>query len=150
MPAAPKDRPSPDPARPDAKATTPAEPALAEAAPQAAPANSQASGDPATAPFRDDAWQDDYRTALRVALARHHHYPPRARRFRLSGQVTVRFTIRRDGRFEHIELAQSSGEELLDRAALETVQRLGHFQPLPEDYSEDSWTLSVPLVYRRS
>jgi len=95
-----------------------------------------------------DAWRDPYRSALRAALARHHHYPPRARRFGLSGVVQVAFSIRRDGRFADIRIQHSSDVELLDQAALDTVRRLGHFRPLPADYSDDSWAVSVPLVYR--
>lgn len=94
------------------------------------------------------AWRDSYRDALRTALARHHHYPARARRFGLTGEVLVAFSIDRDGSFHDIHVARSSEAELLDQAALATVQRLGRFRPLPATYSEDSWAVSVPLVYR--
>lgn len=127
----------------DARAT-PASPPPVETVATSGDIASQASAAPAAG-----AWQDDYRSALRNALARHHHYPARARRFGMSGTATVRFAILRDGHFENIMLARSSGADLLDQAALVTVQRLGRFQPLPGDYSEDSWTVSVPLVYRR-
>ena len=93
-------------------------------------------------------WRGGYQAALRDALARQHHYPPRARRFGLSGEVVVAFTIVRNGDFTDIHLARSSGAGLLDQAALDTVRRLGHFRPLPADYSEDSWAVSAPLVYR--
>lgn len=96
----------------------------------------------------DPSWRDDYLTSLRTALARLHHYPARAHRFGLSGEVLVAITISRNGQFSDIRLIRSSDAELLDQAALDTVRRLGHFLPLPADYSEDSWVVSVPLVYR--
>jgi len=96
----------------------------------------------------DADWRDNYQIALRAALARQHRYPPRARRFGLSGEVLVAFTIEHDGQFSAIHLARSSNADLLDRAALDTVRRLGRFRPLPADYSEDGWAVSVPLVYR--
>lgn len=96
----------------------------------------------------EEDWQPAYRSALRSALAREHHYPARARRFGLSGTARVAFVIARDGRFRDIHLAGSTGAALLDRTALETVRRLGRFRPLPPSYSGDGWAVSVPLVYR--
>lgn len=110
--------------------------------------NRQAEVD-ATAPAQPGTdWRDDYRSALRDALAAQHRYPPRARRFGLSGEARVGFRIRRDGGFDDIHLVHSSDAELLDGAALATVRRLGRFRPLPRSYSEDSWAVEVPLVYR--
>lgn len=93
-------------------------------------------------------WRDSYRHDLHAALARHHRYPDRARRFGLSGEVQVGFAIARDGHFDDIHLVRSSDAALLDQAALATVRRLGRFRPLPRSYSEDSWEVEVPLVYR--
>lgn len=123
---------------PSARFTEPAPPRSAGAAP--AQASPPAGGAP--------AGSDAYLAALHAALARAHHYPPRARRFGLTGTATVRFTITRDGRFTRIALAQGTGHELLDEAALDTVRQVGRFRPLPEGYSADGWTVSVPLVYR--
>jgi protein TonB len=133
-------------------------PRTAAAAPPAPPTPAVAKPDQAAAASRPSAtaeagtpsqtWRADYRSALRNALARYHQYPTQARRFGLSGVVEVGFVIRRDGVFENIHVVHSSHAQLLDQAALDTVRRLGRFRPLPEDYSEDSWALSVPLVYR--
>ncbi len=104
---------------------------------------------PSSAPADADDWQDDYSRALRAALAQRHQYPRRAARFGLTGTAQVTFTIRRDGRFTDIGITASTGSALLDQAALDTVRRLGRFLPLPDGYSAEGWTLSVPLVYRR-
>jgi len=138
-PAAPA-APSPRPAEAAAPAVAARPPSIATPG-NTTPVQARDSG---TAPD----WRDSYQDALRAALARQHHYPPRARRFGLSGQVLVAFTIEHDGQFSAIHLARSSNADLLDRAALDTVRRLGRFRPLPADYSEDRWAVSVPLVYR--
>lgn len=125
---------------PETPEPTPAQPAAA--GPVAATASEPAPATP------ESDWRDSYRQDLRAALARHHSYPNRARRFGLSGEVLVGFAIARDGHFDDIHLARSSDAEVLDRAALATVRRLGRFRPLPSGYSEDSWAVEVPLVYR--
>lgn len=147
---APPQRPTPRPATAPPRETQQAEPirqaAAAPTVPDAAPLQ-DVPGD-AAAHTRADNWRSLYRSELRIALARYLRYPARARRFGLSGEVVVGFTIERDGRFAHIHLAHSSDAALLDQAALDTVRRLGHFRPLPVAYSEDSWEVEVPLVYR--
>ncbi len=55
-------------------------------------------------------------------------YPPIARARRLEGVAHVRFVIRRDGAAEGVEVTQSSGHWVLDRAAVRGVQ---HAAPLP-------------------
>ncbi|MDH2436575.1 TonB family protein [Pokkaliibacter sp. MBI-7] len=51
------------------------------------------------------------------------HYPSRARQNNWQGRVTLRVTLTPDGRAEKVDVAESSGYGVLDRAALATVQQ---------------------------
>ena len=51
------------------------------------------------------------------------HYPSRARQNNWQGRVTLRVTLAPDGRVEQVDVAESSGYGVLDRAALATVQQ---------------------------
>lgn len=159
---------TPTPTRPKSSTASPrlARPAapIAETSPPASPSPTAESREPpatqnrtgsdtaqtsSAAPADAADWQGDYSRALRAALAQRHQYPRRAARFGLTGTAQVTFTIQRDGRFTDIGITASTGSALLDQAALDTVRRLGRFRPLPDGYSAEGWTLSVPLVYRR-
>ncbi|MBN2483196.1 MAG: TonB family protein [Candidatus Omnitrophica bacterium] len=65
------------------------------------------------------------------------------------GVVQVKFTIRRDGRVEKLEIAQSSGYPLLDKAALWAVQNAAPF-PSPGSFylEEKDMTIILPLTFK--
>ncbi|GIX33906.1 MAG: cell envelope biogenesis protein TonB [Lysobacterales bacterium] len=60
------------------------------------------------------------------------NYPEEARRRGLSGELILTVAIRRDGSVESAEIIMSSGEPVLDQAALRIVQLAAPFQALPE------------------
>ena len=59
-------------------------------------------------------------------------YPMLARRMGHQGEVLLDVHVERDGRVSEITLKQSSGSDLLDRTAIETV-REWRFQPATFD-----------------
>ncbi|MGC2780774.1 MAG: energy transducer TonB [Bradyrhizobium sp.] len=61
-------------------------------------------------------------------IARFQHYPERAQRERVHGEVGLVLTLRRDGTVTNVRVASSSGFASLDAAAVDTVRRA---QPLP-------------------
>lgn len=82
---------------------------------------------------------------LRRAL----RYPPEARGDGLSGDVRVSFTVTAGGSVSAITVAGSSGHIVLDRAAVETVQRAAPFPAIPAEAGRTSWRFTVPLAFRR-
>jgi protein TonB len=72
-----------------------------------------------------------YQARVRAQLTRHRSYPPEAARRRLSGTATVSFTINAGGRVVAARLVRSSGQGVLDRAALAMVRRASPFPPIP-------------------
>lgn len=73
--------------------------------------------------------------AVRDHLERYKYYPASASRRGIAGDVEVGFQLRSDGSAEQVLVLASSGYEILDQAALETVSRaqpfpaaVGHYQ----------------------
>ena len=106
--------------------------------PAAAPANRPAGvpGNPANgrpappppkaAPKPDGSALKSYQNGLRRAIERH-----KPRNARSKGLVVVAFQVSGSGALTNVRIAQSSGNEALDRAALGAVQNTGSYEPPP-------------------
>jgi protein TonB len=74
-------------------------------------------------------------------------YPAAARRREQQGTVTVRVLIGADGSVERAEVAESSGFDSLDDAALDTVRSRWRFVPARHGgVAVESWVL-VPIRF---
>lgn len=71
----------------------------------------------------------DYLQEVRRLLGKQKEYPAMAQRLNFQGVVRLQFTIMADGRVQATRLSRSSGHEILDKAAQETVRRVGIFPP---------------------
>lgn len=94
--------------------------------------------------------RQEYLESLRRLIARNRRYPLPARRAGRQGTAVVKFTIERTGRLRHSDLLRSSGQPLLDRAALATVESVGTFPPLPDELDEDRLTCELPIEFSLS
>lgn len=81
-------------------------------------------------------------------LQQHRSYPRSALRARLEGDVGVRFVLDRGGRLLHAEVVRSSGFKLLDRAALDLLQRAQPYPLPPLDEGIDRLEMNLPVSYR--
>lgn len=91
---------------------------------------------------------DGYGQRLSEVLSRHQHYPRLARSRGWQGQVRLRLHLAQQGAVLDIEIAESSGYEVLDRQALEMV-RLASPLPVPPDGMRgDKFTVDVPVTFR--
>ena len=82
---------------------------------------------------------------LRIAKAK--KYPSQARKKGIEGEVRVRFTIDRYGAILAREIQQSSGNRVLDQAALSVFDQLEKLPTPPQHLSGDEFTLMIPLNY---
>jgi protein TonB len=113
----------------------------ADSAPRESPAGSGlASAQPATAPVVERGPSLLPGNPLPT-------YPAQARRRALEGRAVVRATIAADGRVASVELLRSSSHELLDHAALESVQRW-RFAPARRGEDAIAGAVDVPVVFR--
>ncbi len=74
-------------------------------------------------------------------------YPAKARSDKIEGEVQVRFTLDRYGALLSAEVAQSSGSDVLDRAAVQTVKKLEKMPTPPNYLTGEEFTLIIPLRY---
>lgn len=91
-----------------------------------APPGATVAGPAAAEP--DGQARTDYESVLLAHLRNYFFYPDQARARRLQGRVEVRLMLERDGRVLGAWVQTSSGEAVLDGAALELVRRA---QPMP-------------------
>lgn len=73
-------------------------------------------------------------------------YPPEALRRNIGGTVRVQVLVAADGSVDRLELASSSGDRYLDRAALEAVRRW-RFQPAVRNGQPVAASVVVPLEF---
>jgi TonB family protein len=70
-------------------------------------------------------------------------YPPIARKLRLEGTVVVSFILKPDGLVEKAEIVTSSGSNILDKKAIQTVLELsGDYPPLT-----NTAYLTIPIAF---
>jgi protein TonB len=86
-----------------------------------------------------------YRAMLVAHLQRFKQYPSNANGAR--GRPSVSITITRNGRLTSSRLVQSSGNGVLDQAALALVQRAQPMPPFPPEMREASATFTAPFSY---
>ncbi len=78
---------------------------------------------------------------IRAAIERAKSYPYFARKRGTEGTATASFTINKTGRPENIRIIRSSGSDILDAAALETIRRAAPF-PVA------GGVIEVPIAFR--
>ena len=98
------------------------------------------------ADFQAGAASDQWEARLMARLERYRYYPASARSRRQQGTAWVRASIDREGQLRTLRLEQSSGQPMLDDAALQTFRRA---QPLPRipDELPAPQELVVPVEY---
>ncbi len=70
-------------------------------------------------------------------------YPPLARRMGWEGKVTISFIIVSDGRVKNMEVKESSGRDIFDKSAIETIRTASPF-PAPPIEAQ----IIIPILYR--
>ncbi|MFC0408911.1 energy transducer TonB [Roseomonas elaeocarpi] len=156
VPRPPQPRPTPPrptPPRPQvARPVERADPNLqAYAAPPApvAPAAPAAPAAPSRPRMASAGPPANWAQRLSAAVNRAKRYPPFALQRSQEGVVYVTFRMRRDGSLISASVGRSSGNEMLDEAGLEAVQRAS-LPPIPEEFSDDVFSATVPINFNIS
>lgn len=74
-------------------------------------------------------------------------YPAEAAERGVSGQLTLRFRISKDGNLLGVRLVEKSGHEILDFAALKAVKEAAPFYPFPIDIKKDKLSILATFIY---
>jgi TonB family protein len=107
-------------------------------------------GDGATNSGGDGQPLRHYLQHIRERISRYKKYPPMARRRQLEGRVGIRFLLSVTGEVQRLAISRSSGEELLDQAALKAVQDGSPFPRPPVDLPADPITIELNIVFNLS
>jgi TonB family protein len=67
----------------------------------------------------------------------------------VAGEVTVKFTIRRDGMLTLVEVEQPSGQAMLDLESRRAVLMTRQLPPLPREFTPPHLTVSLIFTYKR-
>ncbi|MBV8924425.1 MAG: energy transducer TonB [Bradyrhizobium sp.] len=87
-----------------------------------------------------------FQQALLSHIARYRHYPERARRDRARGTVRLVFSMLRDGTVTDVRIASSSGFDVLDAAAVETIRNAAPMPRIPAELPEHL-NIHVPVAF---
>jgi protein TonB len=82
---------------------------------------------------------------LQAQLERFKRYPRRARG--AHGEVTIAFTVGRNGRVVSSHIIQGSGSAILDEEALALIKRAQPLPPPPSTIADNQLNLAVPIQF---
>jgi len=85
--------------------------------------------------------------AAMIRKIKHNWDVPSLAYYGIKGAVTIRFTIRKDGRVEDERILRSSGIPPYDNAAFQAIAHASPFKPLPEDLGHDREGVTVTFFY---
>jgi protein TonB len=95
--------------------------------------------------YRFARYVEDWR--LKIERVGNLNYPEAARRLKLYGNLLLTVSIRADGSVEHVEINRSSGQRVLDAAAVHIVEMAAPFAPLPPDIRRDTDILHITRTW---
>jgi protein TonB len=91
----------------------------------------------------DAAWM----RAVSERVRQFFYYPPAALAVRRTGVVMVHFGVRRNGQLEKLEISKSSGDQGLDKAALDIMQKAQPLPPIPDRMHTDRVDGELPINF---
>lgn len=89
-----------------------------------------------------------YAAGMRTIIERHKETPIGLNGTPLEGRCLIVCIIRRDGSLKHAEVIRTSGNAVLDAAALRSVHKAGKFPAVPDEIPGDVLSFDVPLAFR--
>lgn len=93
--------------------------------------------------------KERYLYELRLLLDSRKQYPSLAKTLRQEGLVEVGFLVHPDGQIAEMGIVKASEHSSLNAAALQLVEAVGKFKPLPAELKKAlGWRVSVPIEYR--
>lgn len=98
-----------------------------------------------TQEFRFARYVEDWR--MKIERVGELNYPQAARDQRVYGSLVATVSINADGSLEKVEINRSSGQKVLDEAALRIVKLAAPYSPFPADIAKDTDILSITRTW---
>ena len=138
--------PTPQPAvvTPEPVVTPPPRPVMPAQAPVAAVAKPT----PAPVPVNNGAAEAAYRAKLQRLIAARKQYPRMAINNEEEGSVLVGFVVMPNGSISGVQVLKSSGNSLLDNAALQAVKAASGALPFPPEIRKTQWDFRLAVNFQ--
>jgi len=98
-----------------------------------------------TQEYRFAQYIEDWR--IKVERIGNLNYPEQARRKKLYGKLQLSVSILKDGSVENVEVSRSSGQRILDAAAMRIVKLASPYAPLPPSILKDTDILTITRTW---
>ena len=98
-----------------------------------------------TREYRFAQYIEDWR--IKVERIGNLNYPEQARRQHIYGKLQLSVSINKDGSVENIEVSRSSGQPILDAAAVRIVRLAAPYSPLPPSITRDTDILTITRTW---
>ncbi len=95
--------------------------------------------------YRFARYVEDWR--LKIERVGNLNYPEAARQQKLYGSLLLTVSIRSDGSVENVEVVRTSGNRILDAAAVRIVEMSGPFAAFPPDIKRDTDILHITRTW---
>ena len=95
--------------------------------------------------YRFAQYIEDWR--VKVERIGNLNYPEQARQQKVYGSLTLSVSIRADGTVESVEVSKSSGQRILDAAAMRIVKLAAPYSPLPPNITRDTDILTITRTW---
>jgi protein TonB len=110
---------------------------------QAASGNGTGGNGGALAGCLDPLWM----RAVTERVRQFFYYPDAALSMRTMGVVTMHFSVRRNGQIDRLEIRKSSGDQALDKAAYDIMQKAQPLPPIPDRMHVDRVDGDLPINF---
>lgn len=98
-----------------------------------------------TQEYRYAQYVEDWRS--KVERIGNMNYPQQARDQKIYGKLTLTVSIRSDGSVENVEINRSSGQRILDAAAMRIVKLAAPYSVFPPDIRKETDILSITRTW---
>ena len=88
------------------------------------------------------------RIAIKKSLNNHFRYPAQARRREWQGRVVLNFRLKKEGSLIDIRVKTSSGYQILDQSALQTLHTISPLTLIKPLSFTDPLEMQIPIVFR--
>jgi periplasmic protein TonB len=88
-----------------------------------------------------------YNRWLKIKVESVLKYPELAAVSGYQGTLFIRFDIMKDGSLGELEVLKSSGYKILDDEALRSIRASAPFQPLPDDWHMDRYSIRAAVIF---
>lgn len=99
-------------------------------------------------PKSNPAAEAAYKRKLQGLIAARKKYPRMAQKAEIEGSVLVAFTVMPNGAITGVRVSNSSGNDWLDKAAVQAVSAASGALPFPPEIRKPSWAFSLTVNFK--